>query len=466
MTTTARARGARLLIVDDDAAIRLVVQDRFQALGYQVETARDGDEALAAIDAFEPAVVLLDLRMPGRDGFAVLESLRERPDRPAVIVITAHGSIEAAVKAVRMGASDFIAKPFELSHVQHVVEKALETEGLRRRVARLETELSGRHCLVPGDSAAMRQVVSIAERAAGSSSTVLLLGESGAGKEVIARYVHARSARADGPFVALNCAALSRELLQSELFGHEKGAFTGAVASKPGRLEQADGGTLFLDEIGELDPEVQAKLLRVLQEREFERVGGTRTLSSDVRIVCATHRDLPRAIAEGRFREDLYYRINIIAIRVPPLRERPEDVGALIDYFVARHGQSEGAPGLRLSDDARALLSSYPWPGNVRELSNVIERMVVLRGDDVLGVEDLPEEVRDRTPPTAPAATAAPDADLPIASYHDAVREAKRAILRQALERADHVQTRAAKLLGLTQPYMARLMKNLDVKRR
>ena len=244
----------------------------------------------------------------------------------------------------------------------------------------------------------MRKVVSVADRAAGSQATVLLLGESGSGKEVLARYIHAHSARAGGPFVAVNCATLSKELLESELFGHEKGAFTGAVRTKPGRIEQAEGGTLFLDEIGELDPAIQAKLLRVLQEREFERVGGTRTFAVDVRVVAATHQDLPRAIQEGRFREDLYYRINIITIRVPPLRERPEDVEALL---AALPGASlaRGIAGRARSHGSgpRQLLLSYPWPGNVRELSNVVERMVVLAQGNTIGVDDLPEEIRDFT---------------------------------------------------------------------
>ncbi len=456
---------ARILVVDDDAAIRLVVRDRFKALGHQTDVAKDGNEALEKIESFDPDVVLLDLRMPGKDGFGVLEALKLQKSSPAVVVLTAHGSIEAAVQAVRMGAVDFLSKPFEPSHVEHVVEKALETRRLKRRLATLETELSERHSLVTGDSPAMRRVVSVAERAAQADATVLLLGESGSGKEVLARFIHQGSRRADGPFVALNCASLSKELLESELFGHEKGAFTGAVKSKVGRLEQANGGTLFLDEIGELDPEVQAKLLRVLQERQFERLGGTRTLTSDVRIVCATHRDLPEAIAQGRFREDLYYRINIVSIRLPPLRERREDVAALLDFFLSRHGKNSGVPGLSLSEEARALLLAHGWPGNVRELSNAVERMVVLRTSDVLGVDDLPEEVWDGDgragfPPTAARS------EGELATYHEAVREAKRAILRQALDRTDNVQTHAAKLLGLTQPYMARLMKNLDVKRR
>ncbi len=466
MTESNATRHARLLVVDDDPSIRLVVRDRFRAGGFETETANDGVEALEKIASFEPDLMLLDLRMPRKDGFGVLEDLKDKDNAPAVIVITAHGSIEAAVKAIRMGASDFISKPFEPQHLQHVVDKTLETRRLQRRVAALETELSGRHSLVTGASSAMQAAVNVAERAAASTATIMLLGESGSGKEVLARFIHQRSARVDGPFVAVNCATLSAELLQSELFGHEKGAFTGAVKTKIGKLEQADGGTLFLDEVAEMDPEIQAKLLRVVQEREFERLGGTRTLSTDVRIVCATHRDLQKAMQEGKFREDLFYRLNIVSLRVPPLRERREDISDLLDFFVARQA-SEGATGpLSISEDARELLLNYPWPGNVRELSNVVERMVVLRTGNRLTVEDLPEEIRDGCATLPKAARPSSPGQNPILSYHDAVREAKRAILKDALERSENVQTRAAQQLGITQPYMARLMKNLDVKRK
>jgi DNA-binding NtrC family response regulator len=455
---------ARLLIVDDDPAIRLVVEDRFRALGYQVESAKDGVEALEKIDAFEPDVVLLDLRMPKMDGLAVLEALAPRASRPQVIVITAHGSIEAAVQAVKRGASDFISKPFEPAHLQHLVRKTLEARGLERRVEQLETEVSERHSLVRGQSTGMAEALSVARRAAASDATVLLLGESGCGKEVLARYIHRESTRASGPFIAVNCAMLTKELLQSELFGHERGAFTGAVRSKIGRLEQANGGTLFLDEIGELQPEIQAKLLRVLQEREFERLGGTRTLTTDARIVCATHRDLQQAIREGRFREDLFYRLNIVAIRLLPLRQRKEDIAPLLDYFLTKHGGDAGE--LRLSSEAREHLTRYSWPGNVRELANVVERMVVLRTGNVLGLDDLPEEVRDGSAGEGAAQDTVPLAVEGSLSYHDAVREAKRSILRRALEQNDNVQTRAARRLGITQPYMARLMKNLDLRRK
>jgi DNA-binding NtrC family response regulator len=460
-------RGGRILVVDDDPSIRLVVRDRFRALGHEVEVAEDGNRALTAIEAFDPAVVLLDLRMPNLDGFGVLEGLKALDASPQVVVITAHGSIEAAVRAIQMGAVDFIPKPFDNAHLEHVVSRCLETHALRGRLASLQTELSSMHSLVTGESPAMADAVGMAGRAAPSDATVLLLGESGSGKEVLARYIHQQSARADGPFVAVNCATLSEELLQSELFGHEKGAFTGALRSKMGRIEQAAGGTLFLDEIAEFAPAIQAKLLRVLQEREFERLGGTRVLKADVRIIAATHRDLTQAISDGSFRQDLYYRLNVVGIRVPPLRDRQGDLPALLEHFLQRHGKSAGRPNLRFAPEAMALLTRYGWPGNVREVSNVVERAVVLSQAETILPEDLPEELRDASgdEPACEQIAADPPAPGELLPYHDAVRAAKCRILREALERTEGHQTRAAHLLGLSQPYMARLMKNLGLRK-
>jgi DNA-binding NtrC family response regulator len=444
---------ATIVVADDDRAIRKIVRDRLTAAGHAVEVAENGRAALALVERVDPDVLLLDLQMPEHDGFAVLDALAKR-DAPLVIVITAHGSIEAAVRAMKAGAHDFLQKPFDAAQLEHVVAKALDTERLRRDVGILRGECESRHHLVVGASSRMREVVQLAERVAPSDATVLLDGESGTGKEVLARAIHASSRRADGPFVAVNCAALGAELLESELFGHEKGAFTGAVHAKPGRMELAAGGTLFLDEIGELRPALQAKLLRVLQEREFERVGGTRTLKADVRVVAATNRDLETAVRAGEFRQDLYYRLKVVALRMPPLRERREDVRPLSLHFLARFAHEAGRPTPRLDDGAATLLEEYAWPGNVRELANVLERAVVLGAGDVVTADDLPEELHDRAPARAPTS----------AGYHDAVAAAKRAILREALRAEGGHQTRAAKRLGLTQPYLARLLKNLQVR--
>jgi DNA-binding NtrC family response regulator len=448
---------ATLVVADDDRAIRKIVRDRLSAAGHAVEVAEDGRAALSLIERVEPDLVLLDLQMPELDGFVVLSALAKQPTPPLVIVITAHGSIEAAVRAMKAGAHDFLQKPFEAVHLEHMVAKALDTRRLRRDVGILRSEVETRHRLVAGDSRVMGDVVALAERAAPSEATVLITGESGTGKEVLARTVHAASRRAEGPFVAVNCAALSPELLESELFGHEKGAFTGAVRAKPGRVELCAGGTLFLDEVGELRPALQAKLLRVLQEREYERVGGTRTLRADVRVIAATNRDLERAVSAGEFRQDLYYRLKVVALRLPPLRERREDVRPLATHFLARFAQEAGRSALRFDELVVARLERYPWPGNVRELANVLERAVVLGAGDVLTVDDLPEELQA---PALPTAITVP----PGVGYHDAVAAAKRSILREALRAEGGHQTRAAKRLGLTQPYLARLMKNLEVR--
>jgi DNA-binding NtrC family response regulator len=451
---------ATLVVADDDRAIRKIVRDRLTAAGHSVEVAENGRDAVALIERVEPDLVLLDLQMPELDGFEVLDRVTKQQGALLIIVITAHGSIEAAVRAMKAGAHDFLQKPFDAAHLEHVVARALDTGRLRRDIGILRGEVETRHHLVVGHSSRMREVVQLAERVARSDATVLLDGESGTGKEVLARAVHAASRRADGPFVAVNCAALSAELLESELFGHEKGAFTGAVRTKPGRLEMAAGGTLFLDEIGELRPTLQAKLLRVLQEREFERVGGTRTMKADVRIVAATNRNLETAVGAGEFRQDLYYRLKVVALRLPPLRDRREDIAALSAHFLSRFARDAGRPPPRLDDSASALLEDYAWPGNVRELANVLERAVVLGAPDVITVDDLPEELHERVPARSSAIASVP----PGAGYHDAVSAAKRAILLDALRAEDGHQTRAAKRLGLTQPYLARLLKNLQVR--
>jgi DNA-binding NtrC family response regulator len=457
---------ARVLVVDDDPAIRKIIADRMRAQGHEVEIAVDGEAALQAVADFDPELVLLDMKMPKKDGFEVLEALRRSESPPNVVMITAHGNIERAVRAIQLGAADFIAKPFEAAQLDHTVSRVLEAAGLRQRLERLQTQLSDRHTLVRGSSKAMKEALALAGRAAASNATVLLFGESGSGKEVMARHIHQESPRADGAFVALNCATLAGDLLESELFGHEKGAFTGAHKSKPGSIELAEGGTLFLDEVGELGAGPQAKLLRVLQERQFQRVGGTRTLDADIRIVAATNRDLRKATEDGTFREDLYYRLNVVSVRLPPLRDRPEDLEPLIEHALARYTAELGRAPLTISDEAWHLLRTYPWPGNVRELNNVIERAAVLAPDDRIEVDDLPEELRElEAPPDSDTSTvrALPAEPSEIRPYRDAVLEAKRSIIRRALEKTGGHQTNAAELLGVRQPYLARLIKNLGV---
>jgi DNA-binding NtrC family response regulator len=445
---------ARILVADDDRAIRKIVRDRLAVAGHHVEVATDGRAALESIERFAPDLVILDLVMPDIDGFGVLAALT--PPAPVILVVTAHGDVATAVRAMRAGAWDFVPKPFDADQLEQAVKRALETATLRRDVATLRGSIEDRHHLVRGESPAMREIVATLERAAPSDAAILLGGESGTGKEVLARFIHRASRRANGPFIAVNCAALPGELIESELFGHERGAFTGAVRAKPGKVELSAGGTLFLDEIGDLALPAQAKLLRVLQEREVERVGATSPVKVDLRVVAATNRDLIDAVAKHAFREDLFYRLKVIAVTVPPLRERREDIAPLATHLLARIGRELGRPDLRFSDDAMDVLNAYAWPGNVRELGNVIERGVALSTSATLGRDDLPEELFETAASVATVATGV--------GYHEAVVDAKRAILRQALEAEAGHQTRAARRLGLTQPYLARLMKKLVIR--
>jgi DNA-binding NtrC family response regulator len=451
---------SRIVIADDDPGIGRILRDRLKELGHEVEHVLDGVEALRLADSAD--LLLLDLQMPRMDGFAVLERLQGQAAAPLVIVITAHGDMSKAVRAMRAGAYDFIAKPFDAATIQLVVRRALETRGLKSQVRHLRRELNHRHLWVRGSDPGMARIAETVERVAPSNATVLLLGETGTGKEVIARALHQHSTRRDQPFVAVNCAVLKGELLESELFGHEKGAFTGADRARPGRVETARGGTLFLDEIGELPLAVQAKLLRMLQEKEYERLGSDRTQRADIRLVAATHRDLPAAIQAGTFREDLYYRLKVISIKIPPLRERTPDILALAEWLLDKHAAESARTPPRLSLQVQQALQRYPWPGNVRELSNVMERFVLLAGD-MVDLCDLPEELTVAQAATSPAVS---DTEgLFTLDYGGAVTAARRLIVARALEQAGGHQTRAAERLGVTQPYLSRLIKQLGIRR-
>ena len=438
---------ARILVVDDDPHIALALRERLEARGHAVSTAATGAAAVRAILSESPDLVLLDLQLPEGDGFDVLGRIREAGVETTVVVITAHGTVERAVRAMREGAYDFLQKPFEPSLVEETVRRALERVSLVRRDRSARTPEEPEPI---AEDPAMRRVLDLVRRAASSDATVLLLGESGTGKEVLARFVHRSSARAVGPFVPLSCAALSESLLESELFGHEKGAFTGAAERRRGRIELAHGGTLFLDEIGEVSPAFQAKLLRVLEERTFERVGGSQPIRVDLRLLAATNRDLKAAVAAGKFREDLYYRLNVVRIEVPPLRERPADVLPLAHAYLERARRKAGRTPMTLSEDAAALLRAYRWPGNVRELVNAIDRAVVLSTDAEVSAEDLPEEILG-----APVVERA-------GGYHSEVQSFKRRLLREALDRNSGNQTKAAEALGLQRSYFARLLKRFS----
>jgi DNA-binding NtrC family response regulator len=445
---------ARVLIVDDDAPARRLLQVRLRALGCEAVSAENGQQALVEIAKNEPALMLLDLQMPKMGGIEVLRALRREGIPVPTIVITAHGSIETAVEAMKEGAYDFITKPVDAKHFDIVVRKALEREGLKRGLALLSEETESRYRLIVGKSEKMKEAVETAEKAAASNATVLLLGESGTGKEVFARAIHNWSERKIQPFVAINCVGLSKELLESELFGHEKGAFTGADQLKKGRMELANGGTVFLDEIGDVSQELQTKLLRFLQEREFDRVGGRAPIRVNVRIIAATNRDLDSAVAEGRFREDLYHRLNVIPITLPPLRERREDIPALADFFLRRYAAEAKKTFVDVNAEARAKLMAYGWPGNVRELANVIERAVVLGPGPSVVVRDLPGRI-------AAAEERGIAGDL---SYRDALEAARRELVTQALDRSGGNRSAAAKSLGLHEKYFLRLIKTLGIK--
>jgi two-component system, NtrC family, response regulator AtoC len=442
----------RVLIVDDDPASRRLLEVRLRPLECDVATAGNGELALSAIRKDQPDLVLLDLQMPRMGGMDVLRALRQDGIEVPTIVITAHGSIETAVEAMKQGAYDFVTKPIDANHFDIVVRKALERVRLKREIDLLTEETDKRHHLVLGGSEGMRQAVDTAKKAAASNATVLLLGESGTGKEVFARAIHNWSERKDQPFVAINCVGLSKELLESELFGHEKGAFTGADQQKKGKVELANGGTVFLDEVGDISQELQTKLLRFLQEREFDRVGGVRAVKVDVRIIAATNRDLDDAVKTGRFREDLYHRINVIPITLPPLRERRQDIPPLCQYFLRRYSLESKKNFAEIANDALTKLVAYGWPGNVRELANTIERAVVLGRGPVLGVADLPGRIAN-----------AEEANAKSHDYREAMNFARRDLVLEALSQSNGNRTLAAKSLGLHEKYFLRLLKTLRI---
>jgi DNA-binding NtrC family response regulator len=432
---------ARLLIVDDEANARTALAEILRDEDYSVETAPDGFKALARFEEFDPDLVLTDLKMPGMDGVELARKLRkDAPDVP-VVVMTAFGAVETAVVAMREGAADYLTKPLNTEELFLVLARELERSRLRREASQLKQQLSERYRFenIIGTSPEMQQVFKVIAQVAPSRATVLITGESGTGKEMVAAAIHHHSPRAKGPFVKLHCAALAETLLESELFGHERGAYTGAERRREGRFEQADGGTLFLDEIGEISPATQVKLLRVLQEREFERVGGNQTIRVDVRVIAATNRDLKQLAAEGKFREDLMYRLNVINVNLPPLRRRPSDVPALAMHFLRTFAQQNAKEVTRTSDDALAQLSAYGWPGNVRELENVIERAVVLTEGDAIEAQHLPPELALRVPKER----------VPIIPG-SSMDEIERYAILQTLEAAGGSTSKAAEVLGIS----------------
>jgi DNA-binding NtrC family response regulator len=444
---------SKILIVDDEPFNLDLLEQELADLGYASERAGDGRQALEKIDKLNPDLVLLDYRMPDMNGIDVLREIRQRKKDLPVIMITAYGTIDVAVEAVKAGADDFVTKPFDSEHLAVVVKKALERSELKQDVEFFADELGGRNRLVAGNSQAMLNIVGEARKAAASKSTVLLLGESGTGKELFARSIHNWSERRLKPFVAINCAGLAKDLLESELFGHEKGAFTGAHQLKKGKLELAHGGTVFLDEIGNLAVELQTKLLRVLQEREFDRVGGAAPISVDLRVIAATNCDLEAAVHGGSFRADLYHRLNVIALTLPPLRERQADVAALAHYFLQKFSLESKKQFATIADEAQEKLLAYDWPGNVRELANVVERAVVLGDGPELTLHHLPARVIGAQP-----------ASIPVeASFHDAINSYRRELIVRALAATQGNRATAAKALGMHRTHLMKLLRLLQI---
>ena len=452
----ARGQAPRtLLIVDDERSLRFSIGEWARDAGYRPLEAEDGDAALEGVREQAVDAVLLDLKLGAEDGLEVLKRIRaEEPGLP-VLMLTGHGTIEHAVRATRLGAFDFMLKPPDLDHLGIVLERALEHGRLRR-----EVDSARREKLPPiiGASPGLKAALQRLEKAGRSpSATILLRGETGSGKGLLARYLHAHSARAEQPFVELNCSAIPEQLLESELYGHEKGAFTDAKRFKKGLFELADGGALFLDEIGEMTPGLQAKLLHVLETRTFRRVGGGSDITVDVRVIAATHRDLQKAVAEGRFREDLYFRLNVVPIEVPPLRERPEDVRLMAEHFIAQFCRELARPPVRLQPEALRLMLDYRWPGNVRELRNLVERVVLLEAEDEIRVEHLPAELTGRRGggPAGPttAGVFPPGVVRPLA-------EVEKLAIEHALSVCSGNKTLAAKQLGISRQTLRTKLKD------
>jgi DNA-binding NtrC family response regulator len=432
----------RILIVDDEANARTALAELLRDEGYLVETAADGFKALPKLEELEPDVVVTDLKMPGLSGLELMAKIRERDPECVVIVMTAFGAVESAVQAMRQGAADYLTKPVNVEELSLVLKREVERKRLRAEAGHLRERLSEKHRInnIIGSSPAMQQVFDAVLQVAPSRASVLINGESGTGKELIAAAIHEHSPRAKKPFVKLHCAALAESLLESELFGHERGSFTGAVGRREGRFEQADGGTLFLDEIGEISPSIQVKLLRFLQEHEFERVGGNQTIKVDVRVITATNRNLLQRVKDGQFREDLYYRLNVVSVEMPPLRARPSDIPLLAAHFLAKYARENEKTIEGFTDEALARLANYEWPGNVRELENAIERAVVVCKHARIGVEDFAASIasaekRADGMPQIPGAT---------------MEELERHAILKTLEHTGGSTSRAAEILGIS----------------
>ncbi len=464
-----------LLLVEDEAPLREAVAEQLAERGYVVEQAASGEVALARLADFAFDVIVTDLRLPGINGSRVVDAAVERYPDIVAIVVTGYGTVKDAVEAIKRGASDFINKPFQIDELLHVLQVSLEQRRLRLENEYLRAQLQDRYSFngIIGKSPAMKRLFQLLETVAHTSSTILITGETGTGKEVVARALHHGSPRRSQRFVALNCSAIPESLLEAELFGHVRGAFTGAVGNRQGRLEQAHRGTLFLDEVGTMSPALQMKLLRVLQEREFERVGDSHTTKVDVRVIAATNSDLGRMVTQGEFREDLFYRLNVIPVSLPPLRERKEDIPLLVQHFLDKFCGGEAppprpgvplsasrGPGVTVSQEAMRRLMPYAWPGNVRQLENAIERAAAFRGGrSQIDVGDLPEEIGAATPPPDAMPLTLPETGLDLNQF---LAGAERDLIARALERTGGNKGQAARLLGIKRTTLVEKLKRLS----
>ncbi|MFT7624596.1 MAG: two-component system response regulator AtoC [Myxococcota bacterium] len=464
------SRKPRILVVDDERNLRTVLCANLKREGYEPIQAVDGLQAIDMLKRERVHVVVTDLRMPGLDGMGLLGHIASKYPLIPVIMITAHGTVDTAVAAMKNGAFDYVTKPFEQAELKMVIAKAVATSKLSGPSALIPVGDHGRYGMI-GTTDAMGSIFRIIDKVADTPTTVLITGESGTGKELISRALHSESSRAGKPFIRINCAAIPKDLIESELFGYEKGAFTGAVGSKPGRFELANEGTLFLDEIGEIPLEMQVKLLRALQEQEFERVGGIRTINVDVRLIAATNQNLEQLISEQRFREDLYYRLNVVPIRAPALRERKPDIKLIARHIIAKYNERLKKSVTGLSRDALSALMDYDWPGNIRELENVLERMMLFASGEELTVEDVPVELRNATerPGTAAAQAAAAHATSQgVGPLKELVKETtvrvERDIIVKALDETNGNVTKAAQLLQISRKSLQNKMKEYELR--
>src|SRR5262245_30101972 len=451
-----------LLLVEDEAPLRQAIAEQLTDRGYHVEQAESGETAMARLADFAFDVIITDLRLPGMDGSALVQAAVGRYPDIVAIVVTGYGTTKDAVEAIKSGAYDFVSKPFQIDELLHVLDSALEQRRLKSENAYLRAQLEERYRFegIIGKSRAMQKLFQLLETIAATNSTILITGETGTGKEVAARAIHHNSTRRMNRFVALNCSAIPETLLEAELFGHVRGAFTGAVGNRQGRLEQAHKGTLFLDEVGTMSAALQMKLLRVLQEREFERVGDSNSVKVDVRIIAATNSDLARMVADGHFREDLFYRLNVIPVHVPPLRDRKEDIPLLVGHFVEKFRGDGGGPPATVSQAAMRQLMAFRWPGNVRQLENAIERAVAFTaGRSQIDMDDLPAEVQQAEEPALSAALALPDEGLDLDAF---VARVERELIQRSLERTGGNKGQAAKLLNVKRTTLVEKIKRLE----